>query len=112
MPRRFPKSRSDGSFKIRVRFNAPPADLASTQLWVEHWVRTHGEWVFLGKSHRFDDYFSAPPSVLLGANGELCLIFRGVSPDRRFWKDWYVRLVGATLEAFPVDFPRYSGHRG
>jgi hypothetical protein len=101
MPQRFPKTRPDGSFKVRVRFSAAPNDLTSVQRWLPQWVETHQEWIFLGKTHRFADYFRESPEARLGDSGELCLIFNGISRERRFWKDWYVRLGSATLEAFP-----------
>jgi hypothetical protein len=101
MPQRFPKTRDDGSFRIRVRFSSAPNDLASIQRWLSQWVETNREWTFFGETHRFDDYFRGIPEARLGGSGELCLIFNGTSPERRFWRDWYVRLGSATLEAFP-----------
>jgi hypothetical protein len=100
--RRFPKTRDDGTFKVRVRFSAPPKkDLASIQRWLADWVQTHGEWVFFGKTHRFSEYFRETPRAILGDAGELCLVFHGVSPDRGLWRDWYARLGKDTVEAFP-----------
>jgi hypothetical protein len=102
MERRFPKAGADGSFKVRVRFNAAPEkDIASIQRWVSEWVETHGEWFFLGQSHRFADYFADVPRASVDTTGALTLVLAGVSADRRFWKDWYARLGRDMIEAFP-----------
>ena len=102
MSRRFPKTRNDGSFAVRVRFSAAPEKgVATVQSWLSEWVRENGEWVFMGEVRHFGEYFREAPEASLGAAGELCIVFRGLSADRRFWKDWYVRIGRATQEAFP-----------
>jgi hypothetical protein len=102
MSRRFPQTRDDGSFEVLVRFKgAPHAGPEALQAWLSAWVATNSEWQFLGKTHRFSDFFRSTPQAELGASGELCIRLFGASPDRNFWKDWYVRLVRDTLRQFP-----------
>jgi hypothetical protein len=102
MSRRFPKTRDDGTFEVLLRFKGTPSGSCDgIQTWLAAWVAANSEWLFLGKTHRFSDFFSSPPQVEVAASGALCIRLFGVSPDRTFWRDWYVRLVGATLQQFP-----------
>jgi hypothetical protein len=106
MPRRFPNARADGTFKVAVCFTALPSEgLSALQAWLSDWIVANGEWSFFGETRRFFDCFSAAPKALVGSSGDLRIVFLGVSPDARFWKDWYVRLMSEATARFPEIGP-------
>jgi hypothetical protein len=57
----------------------------------------------MGAHRPFAEYFSAPPQAELNSSGELTLVLRGVSDEgeKRFWKDWFVRICRDLLARFP-----------
>src|SRR5215469_12388012 len=97
---RFPKTLVDGTFTVRLRFDATPREgLASIQTWLSDWATAHSEELIFG--FRFVDLFSSTPVALPGPSGQLWIILRGTSADKTQWKDWYVRLVRDALATFP-----------
>jgi hypothetical protein len=101
MPRRFPKTRPDGTFKVRVNFTgSPDADPLSVQHWLSAWVTDNQEWVVFSKTYRYSDYFRSVPRAVSDSAG-FSVILEGVSPDRDFWRDWYVQLTKDLLQQFP-----------
>jgi hypothetical protein len=98
----FPKTASDGSFRVQVQFKgAPNSSLSHVQEWLDAWIAENRDWTFLGKVHHIHDYFSDEPRVELGSKGELHLILCGVSDRKRFWKDWIVRIARSLNTEFP-----------
>jgi hypothetical protein len=101
MPRRFPKTRADGTFRVRMSFDGfPEQDTLSIQRWLAAWVDANQEWNVFSKTHRYSDYFRAVPRAVSDSRG-FGVILEGVSTENNFWKDWYVQLTGEMLRQFP-----------
>jgi hypothetical protein len=97
---RFPKILEDGSFRVRLGFEAAPKkDLATIQRWLTEWAAAIAEQMILG--HHFSELFDSAPQAALDPSGHLCIVLKGRPSGQRLWRDWYVRLVRDTLDAFP-----------
>jgi hypothetical protein len=104
---RFPNTLGDGTFTVRLRFEATPGEgLASIQTWLSDWATAHSEELIFG--FRFLDLFSSAPVAIPGPSGQLWIILRGIAADKTQWKDWYARLVRDALDTFP-DLGKVSG---
>ena len=103
--RKFPTVAADGTFAVRVIFaSSPGAPIQAVRDWLAAWIGANSDWHAFGSPRPFDAYFTAPPEADLGSTGELTVLLRGAGDEgeKRFWKDWYVRLSGALLSEFPA----------
>ena len=97
---RFPKILEDGSFRVRIRFEATPKkDLVTIQRWLTDWAAAIAEQMILG--YHFSELFGSAPQAAFDSSGHLCIVLKGLPSGQRLWRDWYVRLVRDTLNAFP-----------
>jgi hypothetical protein len=104
---RFPKILEGGSFRVRLRFEAAPKkDLATIQRWLTGWAAAIAEEMILG--HHFSELFASAPEAAFDSAGHVSIVLKGLPLGQRLWKDWYVRLVRDTLDAFP-DLGKLSG---
>ena len=105
--RQFPTVAQDGSFVVRVSFEASPGEpLETVRDWLTAFMKDQSDGHAVGEigsSRPFAAYFSAPPQADLGPGGECTLLLRGVSGEGegRFWKDWYVHISRELLARFP-----------
>ena len=100
----FPTVAPDGSFVVRASFQSLPGEpIESVREWLDTWMKAHSDGQRIGSHHPFDAYFNAPPQAELNSAGELTLVLRGVSDEgeKRFWKDWFVRICRDLLARFP-----------
>jgi hypothetical protein len=102
--RRFPTVAADGSFVVRVNFQSSPGEpIENVREWLDTWIKDHWNGHAIGAPQPFAAYFSAAPQAELNSAGELILVLRGVSNEgeKRFWKDWFVRICRELLARFP-----------
>lgn len=102
--RQFPTVAPDGSFVVRASFQSLPGEpIESVRVWLGTWMEANSDGQKIGSHHPFAAYFSAPPQAELNSAGELTLVLRGVSDEgeKRFWKDWFVRICRDLLARFP-----------
>ena len=102
--RQFPRVAPDGSFVVRASFQSLPGEpIEIVREWLDTWMEAHSGGQKIGSHQPFAAYFSAPPQVELNSAGELTLVLRGVSDEveKRFWKDWFVRICRDLLARFP-----------
>jgi len=100
--RKFPKVAQDGTFTVRVYFASSPSEpLSAVQNWLAGWLSDHSD--AIGVARPFSTFFTAPPEVAAGPNGELTVLLRGAGDEGplRHWKDWYVRICNALTVQFP-----------
>ena len=112
MPRKFPKTREDGTFCVVAKFtttqNAANLRDQVTE-WCKQWIAENndvsGEPVVVTKDSIKEprDYFRAftsLPYVIKAEDNQLWLRFDGVSGSY-WWKDWLVRITVSLTNAFP-----------
>lgn len=102
--RQFPGVAPDGSFVVRAAFQSSPGEpIENVREWLNAWTKDHEDGHAIGSPHPFSGYFSAPPQAELTPSGEFTLVLRGVSDEgeKRFWKDWFVRICRDLLGRFP-----------
>jgi hypothetical protein len=98
--RRFPEILGDGTFRVRLQFEAPPKNMHLLQTWLSDWPQTHDEQTHFG--FHFSDSFQSAPRAICADSGELWILLSGSPPDiHHHWRDWYVQLVREVLQAFP-----------
>jgi hypothetical protein len=104
--RKFPKANDDGSFAVRVCFANPPgASLADIRHWLAEWTSENSLWTLFNETYRFSDDFRRAPEPQFDEAGRLTFTLYGVNVERRFWRDWYVRLAGDLMKSFPEIGP-------
>jgi hypothetical protein len=102
--RQFPKAAPDGSFVVRANFQSLPSEpIENVREWLDMWMEAHRDGQEIGAHQPFAAHFSAPPQAELNSAGELTLVMRGVSDEgeKRFWKDWCVRICSDLVARFP-----------
>lgn len=98
----FPKVEADGSFVVRATFSAAIQEEISTfQSWLSKWMVQNSEWTFFGETHQYASYFRSAPELYLSSSGTVSFVFRGISDERRMWKDWMVRILKEFQDQFP-----------
>lgn len=99
-----PRVAPDGSFVVRASFQSSPGEpIENVREWLDVWIKHHWDGHAIGAAHPFSAYFSAPPQAELNPAGELTLVLSGMSDEgeKRFWKDWFVRICRDLLARFP-----------
>lgn len=103
MPKKFPKTRIDGTFCVVAKFIIPyEAKELRVQIdnWCKQWVAEHKEWHFFDKTLNYFDDFKSPPYVSKTEDNELWLRFDGTS-GTYWWRDWFARLLSDLGRTFP-----------
>jgi hypothetical protein len=102
--RQFPRVAPDGSFVVRASFQSSPGEpIEDVREWLAAWIKDHWDGHSIGAHGPFAAYFSAPPQAELNSAGDLTLVLQGVSDEgeKRFWKDWFVRICRDLLVRLP-----------